>query len=188
MQWTRTTLEASSLNDNQRCMVCVSLDRKERPLPSQAFQSILYCILTSGNHKVTPLCRRNIELQDSLALTIGGRRAVNGNHWWSWQEVQYSSRNRMNALGGCSLRIELSSGFGVRDSDCHIWADTHLSSILVLALSSFSRIWGSWVSSSQADPHPSTRARSFPVPRGSTPNWHYTKREGDWYRRPQGKT
>lgn len=49
---------------------------------------------------------------------------------------------------------------------------THLSSILVLALSSFSRICGSWVSSSHADPQPNTRARSFPVPKGSTPSWH----------------
>lgn len=47
---------------------------------------------------------------------------------------------------------------------------THLSSILVLALSSFSRICGSWVSSSQAEPQPSTRARSFPVPSGNTPS------------------
>ena len=47
---------------------------------------------------------------------------------------------------------------------------THRSSILVLALSSFSKICGSWVSSSQAEPQPSTRARSFPVPRGSTPS------------------
>jgi hypothetical protein len=47
---------------------------------------------------------------------------------------------------------------------------THLSSILVLALSNFAKIWGSWVSSSQAEPQPSTRARSFPVPRGSTPS------------------
>lgn len=52
---------------------------------------------------------------------------------------------------------------------------THLSSILVLALSSFARIWGSWVSSSQAEPQPRTRARSFPVPRGSTPSWHWWK-------------
>lgn len=52
---------------------------------------------------------------------------------------------------------------------------THLSSILVLALSSFSRICGSWVSSSQADPQPNTRARSFPVPKGSTPSWHCIK-------------
>lgn len=49
---------------------------------------------------------------------------------------------------------------------------THLSSILVLALSNFSRICGSWVSSSQAEPQPKTRARSFPVPKGSTPSWH----------------
>lgn len=49
---------------------------------------------------------------------------------------------------------------------------THLSSILVLALSNFSKICGSWVSSSQAEPQPKTRARSFPVPKGSTPSWH----------------
>lgn len=55
---------------------------------------------------------------------------------------------------------------------------THLSSILVLALSSFAKIWGSWVSSSQAEPQPRTRARSFPVPRGSTPSWHWWKTVG----------
>lgn len=49
----------------------------------------------------------------------------------------------------------------------------HLSSILVLARSSFSRISGSWASSSQAEPQPKTRARSLPVPRGRTPSWHW---------------
>lgn len=49
---------------------------------------------------------------------------------------------------------------------------TDLSSILVLALSSFSRICGNCVSSSHAEPHPKTLARSFPVPSGSTPSWH----------------
>lgn len=49
---------------------------------------------------------------------------------------------------------------------------SYLSSILVLALSSFSSIWGSCASSSQAEPQPRTRARSFPVPRGRTPSWH----------------
>lgn len=47
------------------------------------------------------------------------------------------------------------------------------SNILVLALSSFSRIWGSWVSSSHDGPQPSTRARSLPVPKGNTPSWHW---------------
>ena len=50
---------------------------------------------------------------------------------------------------------------------------SYLSSILVLARSSFSRIVGSWASSSQAVPQPRTRARSLPVPRGSTPIWHW---------------
>lgn len=53
------------------------------------------------------------------------------------------------------------------------------SSILVLALSNFSRIWGSWVSSSHDGPQPSTRARSLPVPKGNTPSWH-------WNRQTQG--
>lgn len=48
----------------------------------------------------------------------------------------------------------------------------HRSSILVVALSSFSRICSSCASSSQRPPQPSTRARSFPVPSGSTPSWH----------------
>lgn len=52
---------------------------------------------------------------------------------------------------------------------------SHLSNILVVALSSFSRIWSSWASSSHRPPQPRTRARSFPVPRGSTPSWHCRK-------------
>lgn len=56
----------------------------------------------------------------------------------------------------------------VARAPCH----AHRSSILVVALSSFSRICSSWVSSSHRLPQPSTRAKSLPVPRGSTPNWH----------------
>lgn len=60
--------------------------------------------------------------------------------------------------------------FSVFCKPCH---SSYLSSILVVARSYFSRMWGKCVSSSQAEPHPSTRARSFPVPRGSTPIWHW---------------
>lgn len=52
------------------------------------------------------------------------------------------------------------------------------SSILVLALSNFSRIWGSCVSSSHDGPQPSTRARSLPVPKGNTPSWHWNTCRG----------
>lgn len=48
----------------------------------------------------------------------------------------------------------------------------HLSSIFVLAFSYFSRSCGRWASSSQEEPHPRTRARSLPVPRGNTATWH----------------
>lgn len=64
---------------------------------------------------------------------------------------------------------------------------THLSSILVLALSSFSRICGSWVSSSQADPQPNTRARSLPVPKGSTPSWHCSREKETKTHIPMGR-
>lgn len=48
----------------------------------------------------------------------------------------------------------------------------HRSSIFVPAFSYFSNNWGKWASSSQEDPQPNTRARSFPVPNGRTPTWH----------------
>lgn len=46
---------------------------------------------------------------------------------------------------------------------------TYLSNILICECSNFSSITGSCVSASKVDPHPRTRARSFPVPKGSTP-------------------
>ena len=47
------------------------------------------------------------------------------------------------------------------------------SSILICACSMRSKMAGSCVSSSKAEPQPSTRAKSLPVPRGRTPIWHY---------------
>lgn len=52
---------------------------------------------------------------------------------------------------------------------------TYLSNILIWECSNFSSITGSWVSASKVEPHPRTRARSFPVPKGSTPIWHWKK-------------
>lgn len=49
----------------------------------------------------------------------------------------------------------------------------YLSSIFICECSSFSRIAGSCVSSSKAEPQPNTRARSLPVPNGNTPIWHW---------------
>jgi len=64
----------------------------------------------------------------------------------------------------------------------------YLSNIFVLARSSFSKICGSCVSSSQDPPQPRTRARSFPVPRGNTPNWHWkTTQEQIYYWKPERK-
>lgn len=48
----------------------------------------------------------------------------------------------------------------------------HRSSIFVPAFSYFSNSWGKCVSSSHDAPQPNTRAKSFPVPKGSTPTWH----------------
>jgi len=70
------------------------------------------------------------------------------------------------------LSKKIQTGITKKPNKCNSTLIIHLSNILVLALSSFSRICGSWVSSSQADPQPNTRARSFPVPSGSTPSWH----------------
>lgn len=46
------------------------------------------------------------------------------------------------------------------------------SSIFVDAFSYRSSSWGRCASSSHAEPQPSTRAKSLPVPRGSTAIWH----------------
>lgn len=59
----------------------------------------------------------------------------------------------------------------------------------MLARSNFSKIWGSCVSSSQDPPQPRTRARSFPVPRGNTPNWHWnTTQEQNYYWKLDGES
>ena len=52
------------------------------------------------------------------------------------------------------------------------------SSILVVARSNDSSSFGSWLSSSRTAPQPSTRAKSFPVPKGSTPIWHFKTKRG----------
>ena len=52
------------------------------------------------------------------------------------------------------------------------YRNSYLSSILVLDFSQRSSSCGRCASSSQELPQPSTRARSFPVPRGSTAIWH----------------
>ncbi len=54
---------------------------------------------------------------------------------------------------------------------------THLSSMLICACSILSITCGSWASSSNAAPQPSTRAKSLPVPRGRIPTWHWNKRK-----------
>lgn len=89
---------------------------------------------------------------------------------WRWREPRRSSRSTCG--GEQSHWAALASANGRRRRRRR----SHRSSILVVARSSFSRICSSCASSSQRPPQPSTRARSFPVPSGSTPSWHCGER------------